>query len=325
MKYATDLFFDLMYSMRSVKALSELESVEAYRAECIKRRSELITALGLDKIEAINFEMKTKRISDRKYDVEILPGLVTPMWILKPEKPNGKTVLYLPGHDPNGAQGSFNYFGQNQTFHKWLPLQLQFEGFTVVIPELIGFGSLIKEKYTDGFRGCFANTEILQLFGISMAGLRTYQAICAIEIMEKVMERPMSFIYGISGGGLIAMLTSALTCKAEAVVISNYGASFKSSIMEIQHCVDNYIPNLLNIGECADIIGLSAPTPIMLTNGIEDSIFPNSGVRETAAELEKIYKLFNAEKDFFNHTHKGGHETDSDAVIEFYKRYIPQD
>lgn len=325
MTYATDSFFDNMYSMRRCRAMSGCTSTDEYNAERKEKRTALRAALGLDKIKAINFEVKSTRVSDNHYQLEILPGLVTPVWILKPERSNGKTVLYLPGHDSNGAQGSFNYYGQNKTFHKWLPLQLQSEGFTVVVPELMGMGKMIKKSFTEGHRGCFANTELLQLYGISMAGMRTYQALCVMELMKNEVERPVSFIYGISGGGLIAMLTAAFTDKPEAVVISNYGATFKSSIMEIQHCVDNYIPNLLNIGECSDIIGLCAPTPVMLTNGSEDPIFPHDGVQETAAELKKIYKLFNAEDDFYNHTHSGGHETDTDAVVEFYKRYIPEE
>lgn len=325
MKYAVDTFFDLMYSARPAAPLCECESAEQFETERAKRLAQLECALGLDKLKGMNFEVKTNRVSENKYEADILPGLKAPIWILKPEHPNGKNVLYLPGHDANGAQGSFNYYGQNVTFHKWLPLRLQFEGFTVVIPELFGFGGLMKQRYTDGFKGCFSCTEILRLFGISMAGMRTYQALLAADITESVTERPVSFIYGISGGGLIAILAEAFSRRAEAAVISNYGASYKSSLMEIQHCVDNYIPGLLNIGECADIIGLCAPVPLMLTNGEKDPIFPVEGVRETASQLERLYKLLGAEDSFRNHLHSGGHEADSDAVIDFLKSFLPEE
>lgn len=325
MKYSTDSFFDIMYLSRDTKPMSQYCTEAEFADERKKRQTELRKVIGLDRLETINHTIKSNHVSERRYEVEILPGLVMPVWILKPGKPNGKTVLYLPGHDNKGALGSFNYYGQNHTFHKWLPLQLQFEGFTVVIPELMGFGELMKDNYTESYKGCYANTEILQMFGISMAGMRTYQALCTIKLMETEIERPMNFIYGISGGGLIAMLTSALSDKPEAVVISNYGASFKSSIMEIQHCVDNYVPNILNIGECADILALSAPTPLMLTNGIHDTIFPADGVKNTVEELKKIYSMLNANDNFVNHFHDGGHETDSDSVIAFLKSYITEE
>ena len=108
-------------------------------------------------------------------------------------------------------------------------------------------------------------------------------------------------------------------------MLSNYGASFKSSIMAMHHCVDNYIPGILGLGECADIIAMSAPRPVMLSNGVEDSIFPIEGVSETALALTKLYETLGASDSFVNHTHGGGHEADSDAAISFFKKYISEE
>lgn len=321
MKYSTDLFFNYLYSARKVKSLSHCETVDDLNEERAKKMNALKAALGLDKLEGCDYEIQVKRVSEHRYEAEILPELVMPMWILRPEHSNGKNVLYLPGHDEYGAKGSFNYFGQDKTFHKWLPLQLKSEGYTVVIPELMGFGEMQKHDYTDGYRGCYANAAVLQLFGMSVSGMRAYQALCVIDIMRDVMERPVSFIYGISGGAHVASILMGLGVQAEAFVISNYGASYKSSFMRIEHCIDNYVYNLLNIGECSDILGIAAPLPLMLTNGAEDTIFPHEGVEETAEGLKAVYRLLGAEDSFVNHTHGGGHETDSDAVIEFLKKY----
>lgn len=324
MKYSTDYFFDILYSMRDCKKLSDIDNADDFAAECESKRTALTKALGLDKIKAIGTEMTYSRISEKQFDMEILPKLVTPVWILRPNHSNGKTILYLPGHDSYGARGSFNYYGQNQTFHKWLPLQLQGEGYTVVIPELIGFGEVINEGYGEKHNGCYANTEMLLMYGITMAGMRMYQAQCAIKLAEEVTGKPVTGLYGISGGALVAAVLAALDHSFESVVISNYGATFKSSIMAMHHCVDNYIPGLLNIGEISDILGLIAPTPLMITNGEHDTIFPNEGVLITEKELQKIYDTADAGDALYCHNHSGAHETNSDAVIKFYDSFLPK-
>ncbi len=321
MKYSTDSFFNYLYASRGVKSLSQCETVDDFYAQRQKKTEALKLALGVDRLEGCEYKIKAERISEHRYEVEILPELIMPMWVLRPEHGNGKNVLYLHGHDEYGAKGSFNYYGQDKTFHKWLPLLLKSEGYTVVIPELIGFGELQKEDYTDGYKGCYSNAAVLQLFGMSVSGMRAYQARRVLDVMRDIIERPVSFICGISGGAHVASMLMGLGVKAEAFVLSNYGASYRSSFMKIHHCIDNYVYNILNIGECSDILGIAAPAPVMLTNGAADNIFPQDGIKETADGLSTVYRLLGAEEAFVNHTHSGGHETDSDAVIAFLKKY----
>ena len=79
---------------------------------------------------------------------------------------------------------------------------------------------------------------------------------------------------GISGGGLVAAFTSILDERIKATVISGYTSTFKGSIMDRRHCLDNYIPGILEYTEMPDLIGLIAPRALFIEAGTADHLFP---------------------------------------------------
>lgn len=44
--------------------------------------------------------------------------------------------------------------------------------------------------------------------------------------------------------------------------------------------------------------------------------------RETVRELEKIYTLMGVADNFRNHFHNGGHEAETETVINFWGKYL---
>ncbi len=50
--------------------------------------------------------------------------------------------------------------------------------------------------------------------------------------------------------------------------------TFKDSVMAMPHCIDNFVPGLLDIAELPDILGLIAPRPLLIESGTKDPIFP---------------------------------------------------
>lgn len=78
---------------------------------------------------------------------------------------------------------------------------------------------------------------------------------------------------GISGGGLVAAFASALDERIKAAVVSGYVNTFEASIMAIRHCIDNYVPGLLQDAEMPDIVGLIAPRPLLIESGRTTGFF----------------------------------------------------
>src|SRR5262249_60227073 len=98
----------------------------------------------------------------------------------------------------------------------------------------------------------------------------------------------------ISGGGTRTPFASALEPRIRAAMISGYLNTFRDSIMSVSHCIDNYVPGILNWAEMYDVAGLIAPRPLFAESGEKDTIFPVFAARASFDRVRKIYDVFGA-------------------------------
>src|SRR5437868_15339506 len=99
---------------------------------------------------------------------------------------------------------------------------------------------------------------------------------------------------GISGGGTCTTFAAALEPRIRAAMVSGYLNTFRDSIMSLSHCIDNYIPGILNWAEMYDIAGLIAPKPLFAESGDQDPIFTIVGSNESLARVKKVCEVFGA-------------------------------
>jgi hypothetical protein len=127
---------------------------------------------------------------------------------------------------------------------------------------------------------------------------------------------------GISGGGTNTLFASALEPRIRAAFVSCYLNTFRDSIMSLSHCIDNYVPGILNWAEQYDVAGLIAPRPLIAESGDRDPIFPIVGSRESFRRVKKVYEVFGstelAEHDVFS----GEHEFHGVRGIPFLKTHL---
>jgi hypothetical protein len=76
--------------------------------------------------------------------------------------------------------------------------------------------------------------------------------------------------------------------------VSGYLNTFRDSIGSLAHCIDNYVPGILNWAEMHDVAGLIAPRPLFVESGEKDNIFPIRASIESVNEVRKIYSVFGA-------------------------------
>ena len=60
---------------------------------------------------------------------------------------------------------------------------------------------------------------------------------------------------GISGGGTAPLFSAALEPRIRAAMVSGYLNTFRDSIVSLSHCIDNYVPGILNWAEMYDVAG----------------------------------------------------------------------
>src|ERR1041385_360733 len=99
---------------------------------------------------------------------------------------------------------------------------------------------------------------------------------------------------GISGGGTVTVFSTALEPRIRAALVSGYLNTFKDSVGSLAHCIDNYVPGILNYAEMHDIAGLIAPRPLFVESGEKDNISPIKASIASFNEVQKIYGVFGA-------------------------------
>ena len=109
-----------------------------------------------------------------------------------------------------------------------------------------------------------------------MIGWRVWDVMRTIDYIATRAELDRSRVgcMGISGGGTVTVFAAALEPRIRAAMVSGYLNTFRDSVGSLAHCIDNYVPGILNWAEMHDVAGLIAPRPLFVESGEKDNIFP---------------------------------------------------
>jgi hypothetical protein len=134
------------------------------------------------------------------------------------------------------------------------------------------------------------------LVGQSMIGWRVWDVMRTLDYLatRAELDHARMGCMGISGGGTVTLFSAALDSRIGAAFVSGYLNTFRDSIGSLAHCIDNYVPGILNWAEMSDIAGLIAPRPLFVESGERDNIFPIAASVESFNEVRQIYSVFGA-------------------------------
>ena len=127
---------------------------------------------------------------------------------------------------------------------------------------------------------------------------------------------------GISGGGTITTFATALDPRIKAALISGYLNTFRDSIFSLSHCIDNYVPGILQWCEMYDVAGLIAPRPLFVESGDKDAIFPVEASRESFARVKKVYTVFDKAEFAEQEVFIGEHSFHGVAGLPFIAKHL---
>ncbi|WP_238540402.1 hypothetical protein [Paenibacillus mucilaginosus] len=94
----------------------------------------------------------------------------------------------------------------------------------------------------------------------------------------------------------------------KATVITGYSNTYKTSILDRRHCLDNYIPGILAEAEMPDLLALIAPRELYLEAGTEDHLFPVEQVKAVYQGLAELYQSLGAGDAIGLDVFEGKHE-----------------
>lgn len=291
---------------------------------------------------------------------EIDPVWDMPVYVLRPLRENSKPLpilIILQVHGP-GATAAFGDIDKklfphiNKDFsasHNFgYALEAVKKGFMVLVPESRGVGelrdpetiSLGKQKNFPwpASYSCAAHAGRLLHLGRTLLGMRTYDVLSLIAYLKHSASarnllgnyQPKRIgVVGHSGGAPVALMVSLFAKNdIRATCLSGYVSAFKDSILAMQHCACNYVPDLGQLGEMRDFIALLAPNPLMIAAGKADEIFPFFSAKKTAAQVEKIYSVLDAKDNFIFYAlpskkGKRGHRfPEGSSVFDWFEKYL---
>jgi dienelactone hydrolase len=231
------------------------------------------------------------------------PGVAVAGYLLTPgsARPPYAAVVCIPGHgrgvddivgiDENGADRTTKSGYQHD-----FAIQVVEHGMAAIAIEPLAFGcrrDAANIKKGPGQSSCQPSAGAALLLGQTMIGWRVWDVMRTIDWIEQRPELDSKRIgcVGISGGGTCTQFASALDTRIKAAFISGYLNTFRDSIMSISHCIDNYVPGILNWAESYDVASLIAPRFLFSEGGDKDPIFPVAATRASFAKVQRIYNV----------------------------------
>jgi len=235
-----------------------------------------------------------------RLDVAVIGYLLTP----NGKKPPFPSVIAVPGHGP-GVDDivGIDEEGHDRTnkpgYEHDFAIQAIEHGLAAFAIEPMGFGYRRDERTRakgPQASACQPAAGSALLLGETMIGWRVWDVMRSIDWVATRPELDSARVgcMGISGGGTCTLFSSALDLRIKAAFVSGYLNTFRDSIMAVSHCIDNYVPGILNWAENYDVAGLIAPRPLFSEGGDHDPIFPVNATRESFARVKKVYEVFDA-------------------------------
>lgn len=140
------------------------------------------------------------------------------------------------------------------------------------------------------------------------------------------------FVYGVSGGGTIALYTSAVDCRIDSVVSSGIVQNRLSSYSDYSARRGDYKRNNFNLRyhyylpqypfyknyTFSNISKLIFPRPLRIECGKNDKILFQYDIESICKEINDIYKMNGNENKFTFFTHDGAHESDPKGTLQWY-------
>lgn len=251
--------------------------------------------------------------------METRPGLQSFGYLLLPKHGQAPhpVMICIPGHgrgvdDLVGIDDKGEDRTQRTGYQFDYALQAVENGFAALAVEPMGFGcrrGTEARKKGLSTSSCQPAAGAAFLFGETMVGWRVWDVMRSIDYLESrpEVDARRAGVMGISGGGTITLFSSALDTRVQAAYVSGYLCTFKESILSLSHCIDNYVPGILNWAEMSDVGALVAPRYFFAENGRRDPIFPVQAAEQAFDEIRRAYAVFGAEdrceQEVFNGAH----------------------
>lgn len=262
------------------------------------------------------------------------PGVSVLAYVLIPE--NAKTpvpaVICVPGHgrgvdDIVGIDDQGRARTDKAGYQHDFAIQVVEAGLAAVAIEPMAFGCRrdpINARQSLSRKACDPAAGGALLVGETMIAWRVWDVMRTLDYIATRSELDARRVgcMGISGGGTVTVFSAALDQRIRAAMVSGYLNTFRDSIGSLAHCIDNYVPGILNWAEMYDIAGLIAPRALFVESGEKDNIFPIAASIESVQRVREIYRVLGADDRVEHEVFPGEHSFWGKRGIPFLVRHL---
>jgi len=262
------------------------------------------------------------------------PGLSMLAYVLVP--PSARTpipaVICVPGHgrgvdDIVGIDEQGHDRTDKSGYQHDFAIQAAEAGMAAVAIEPMGFGcrrDALNARQGLSHKGCEPVAGGALMVGQTLIGWRVWDVIRTLDYIASRPDLDSNRVgcMGISGGGTATLFAAALEPRIRAAMVSGYLNTFRDSVGSLAHCVDNYVPGILNWAEMHDIAGLIAPRALFVESGEKDNIFPIQASIESFNKVRDIYSVFGAADRIEQEVFPGEHSFWGKRGVPFLARQL---
>ncbi len=306
MKLNADLCHE--YLLKTIKPLFSFDKNKDFNEQKAKAKKKLTELMGWDLIalnsckENFTIESEEEKDGYRKirFVVETEKNMFVPCYLLIPNQGKEKypVAITLQGHAKGGMLNSLGIEAGEEP--GYLPrgafaIQAVKNGFAALCVELRGMSGELQpqgdrrlSRYAEAC-GFAARTGLL--LGRPIIGERCWDISRVLDSLYRFKQLDLDniVITGNSGGGTTSYYAACMDERIKVSAPSCSFCTFGESLFYVNHCVCNFIPNILNYFDMQDLAILIAPRKLLVVAGQEDPIFKIDGVKKGFETVKAVY------------------------------------
>ena len=310
---------------------------EAWQQQLRSKLTELVGGFPVERLPLRPMTLETRTFRGYRREKIVFdsrPGVSVLAYLLLPEQARkpAATMICVPGHgrgvddivgiDEHGADRT-DKAGYQHDF----AIQAAEAGMAAVAIEPMAFGcrrDAITARKGLSTSACQPAAGGALLVGQTMIGWRVWDVMRTLDYIATRAELDSSRVgcMGISGGGTVTLFSTALDPRIRAAFVSGYLNTFRDSVGSLSHCIDNYVPGILNWAEMYDVAGLVAPRPLFVESGEKDDIFPIRASIESFSRTRDIYRVFGVQDRVEQEVFPGEHSFWGKRGLPFLARHL---
>jgi dienelactone hydrolase len=257
-----------------------------------------------------------------------------PVYLLLPRPRTDRRragVVALHGH---GRHGHHPVAGRDdlpgvaeaiKTAHYDYGRQLARRGFAVAAPCLTPFGVRLGNPEAFGKQDPCADTFLrMQVLGKLLIAENLRDSLWAMELLARHPEVDADRLgcAGLSYGGRMTMLTTAVEPRIKAAVVSGALNVMQERVSNPYSCGAQVIPGLLKYGDTPEIASLIAPRPCLWEAGSRDGLVDPKLSADALARIRRAYAALGAEDRLQVDRFEGGHVWNGKMAYPFLEKWL---